>query len=165
MMALSWVTIALVGAAIIVASLSLGRSLLAVVAAAAAAPRVWHDVYAFALGFCVFGSALETGSRLTDCLAEPDASAALGRLYHAAKCCVAGLAVGGVLAPLVGALFDLAALVPLRVKTHQSPELLGVGQWMWGLLVLKLGYRLLVDSAILAAWAPGHLYIYIYIDR
>ena len=65
MMALSWVTIALVGAAIIVASLSLGRSLLAVVAAAAAAPRVCHDVYAFALGFCVCGSALEAGCRLS----------------------------------------------------------------------------------------------------
>ena len=66
MMALSWVTIALVGAAIIVASLSLGRSLLAVVAAAAAAaPRVCHDVYAFALGFCVCGSALEAGRSCT----------------------------------------------------------------------------------------------------
>ena len=73
MMALSWVTIALVGAAIIVASLSLGRSLLAVVAAAAAAaPSVCHDVYAFALGFCVCGSALEAGCRLTNCSLSPN---------------------------------------------------------------------------------------------
>ena len=56
---------------------------------------------------------LTPGCRLRHCLVEQDASAALGRrLCHATKCCVAGLAVGGVLAPLVGALFDLAALVP-----------------------------------------------------
>ena len=59
-----------------------------------------------------------------------------------------------VVATLLGILLDLVFVVPFRVSVHQSPELLGVGQWMGGLLSLKLGCRILMDTPSLARLAP-----------
>jgi E3 ubiquitin-protein ligase MARCH6 len=59
--------------------------------------------------------------------------------------CVAGL---------LGLLIDLVMVVPLRVSFHQSPELFGVAPWMGGVLFLKLGCRVLVDTPSLAPLAP-----------
>ena len=57
-------------------------------------------------------------------------------------------------AGLLGVLLDLVLVVPLRVSSHQSPELFGVGQWMGGVLSLKLGCRILTDTPSLAPLAP-----------
>ena len=69
---------------------------------------------------------------------------------HGIKCAIALGAMGGMVAGLLGVLLDLVLFVPFRVSWYQSPELMGVGQWMGGVLGLKLGCSMLMDSPALA---------------
>ena len=95
MMALAWVSIALIGAAVIVASLTVGRWLLS----ALVSVHVKHDVYAFGMGFCVCSTAFELGAALGQRLQTHPASEIMRsiglRALQSAKCAVAVIVMGG----------------------------------------------------------------------
>jgi len=95
MMALAWFSIALIGAAVIVASLTVGRWLLRVLVSV----HVKHDVYAFGMGFCVCSTAFEMGSHLIQRIRTQPASEivqSIGlRATQGAKCAVAVILMGG----------------------------------------------------------------------
>ena len=95
MMALAWLSIALIGAVVIVSSLVVGRVMLKALATA----RVRHDVYAFGIGFAVCSTALEMSVRLRQRLSTESAAAvatSLGvRLAQGSKFALAALVMGG----------------------------------------------------------------------
>jgi hypothetical protein len=95
MMALAWFSIALIGAAVIIASLTVGRWLLRVLMSV----HVKHDVYAFGMGFCVCSTAFEMSSHLGQRIRTQPASEivqSIGlRATQGAKCAVAVILMGG----------------------------------------------------------------------
>jgi len=157
MMGLAWLSIALIGAATMIMSLLVGRGLLRVLVP----QRVKHDVYAFGIGFCICSTSIEMAVRLHQRLLTQRASSVMrvlaARLQHMTNCAVAVFVMGGVVAALLGLVLDLVLIVPFRLSFYQSPELLGVGQWMGGLVSLKVGCNIFMNTPSLAPLAP-HLH-------
>jgi len=154
MMALAWVSVALVGATAVVSSLAVGRCLLNVLVSM----PVKHDVYAFGIGFSICSGVLEAVLRLRLRLREQAswrvAQDIANRLLSVGKCAVVGFVMGGLVPLLTGMLLDLLFVVPLRCTLYQTPELLGPGQWMGGALAVKVLCRLLVNTPSLAPLCP-----------
>mmetsp|Transcript_36699 Transcript_36699/g.57343 ORF Transcript_36699/g.57343 Transcript_36699/m.57343 type:complete len:369 (+) Transcript_36699:51-1157(+) len=147
--AMGFSTLAVVAAFCIVGPVGVGRKLFSLVGL-----DVKHDVYPFASGFCLLGIVLEGISRLKT-IAESSGArgayeAVIKATQQACKCAVAGSIILLLSPLLVGVLVDLVIGVPIRVLPNQTPILGTAHHWLIGLLVMKLGVKLIVSSPTLA---------------
>ncbi|SPQ97280.1 RING-type E3 ubiquitin transferase [Plasmodiophora brassicae] len=140
---LAWITYIVVFFACFVTPLLVGRAVLA----HAVVVLTYHDMYAFLVGFNIFLGilwAIETAVRVCQRGDFAKMAAFLSKWIVFSGKVVAIMLAGGLQLPLmVGILFDLLVIIPVRVPVDQSPVVYLTQDWILGLVTLKICARLI----------------------
>ena len=129
--------------AVLLVPMSVGRALFASLGL-----TMTHDAYAAGVGAYVIWGLCESVSRVARLAARQTmrGMAMEGAVWgmRLAACMVLLLAWGVLLPVLVGVLFELLVLVPLRVPLNENPVFFLAQDWALGLLFLKVWTRLVM---------------------
>ncbi|OWM79209.1 probable E3 ubiquitin ligase SUD1 isoform X2 [Punica granatum] len=145
----AWMTLLIFNSALIVVPVSLGRKLFNAIPLLPITHGIkCNDLYAFIIGSYVIWTAL-AGARYTiEHLRTKRAAVLLGQIWK--WCCIvfkssALLSIWIFVIPvLIGLLFELLVIVPMRVPVDESPVFLLYQDWALGLIFLKIWTRLVM---------------------
>ncbi|XP_043709481.1 probable E3 ubiquitin ligase SUD1 [Telopea speciosissima] len=149
LLVLAWMTLLLFNSALIVVPISLGRALFNGVPLLPITHGIkCNDLYAFIIGSYIIWT-IVAGARYT--IEHVKAHRAWVLLNHICKWC--GIVVKSsallslwilVIPVLIGLLFELLVIVPMRVPIDESPVFLLYQDWALGLIFLKIWTRLVM---------------------
>ncbi|KAJ6803999.1 putative E3 ubiquitin ligase SUD1 [Iris pallida] len=149
LLVLAWMTLLLFNAAIIVVPVSLGRALFNAI------PRLpithgikCNDLFAFSIGCYIIWAVLAGARYSMDYIKARRASVLVSHVW---KWCTIVLKSSALLSiwvfiipVLIGLLFELLVIVPMRVPVDESPVFLLYQDWALGLIFLKIWIRLVM---------------------
>ncbi|KAJ4967530.1 hypothetical protein NE237_019379 [Protea cynaroides] len=149
LLVLAWMTLLLFNSALIVVPISLGRALFNIVPLLPITHGIkCNDLYAFIIGSYVIWT-IVAGARYT--IEHVKARRAVVLLNHICKWCGIVLKSSALLSiwilvipVLIGLLFELLVIVPMRVPVDESPVFLLYQDWALGLIFLKIWTRLVM---------------------
>nr|CAD1840119.1 unnamed protein product [Ananas comosus var. bracteatus] len=149
LLVLAWMTLLLFNAALVVIPISLGRAIFNAI------PRLpithgikCNDLFAFSIGFYIIWG-VATGVRYSvDYIRARRASVLLSQIWKWCTIVVKSSALLSiwifVIPVLIGLLFELLVIVPIRVPVDESPVFLLYQDWALGLIFLKIWTRLVM---------------------
>ncbi|PSS02698.1 E3 ubiquitin ligase [Actinidia chinensis var. chinensis] len=149
LLVLAWMTLLLVNSALIVAPISLGRALFNSI------PRLpithgikCNDLYAFVIGSYVIWTIVAGARYSLEQIKTRRARVLLNQIW---KWCAIVLKSSALLSiwilvipVLIGLLFELLVIVPMRVPVDESPVFLLYQDWALGLIFLKIWTRMVM---------------------
>lgn len=149
LLVLAWMTLLLFNATVIVVPISLGRAIFNAI------PRLpfthgikCNDLFAFSIGCYLIWTIMAGTSYSADYIRTRRASHLISKIW---KWCAiilkssALLSIWIVVIPvLIGLLFELLVIVPMRVPVDESPVFLLYQDWALGLIFLKIWTRLVM---------------------
>ncbi|XP_042485627.1 probable E3 ubiquitin ligase SUD1 [Macadamia integrifolia] len=149
LLVLAWMTLLLFNSALIVVPITLGRALFNIVPLLPITHGIkCNDLYAFIIGSYVIWTII-AGARYT--IEHVKAQRAWVLLNHICKWCGIALKSSALLSlwilvipVLIGLLFELLVIVPMRVPVDESPVFLLYQDWALGLIFLKIWTRLVM---------------------
>jgi len=149
---LLWFTLSFVNMSVITLPIILGRMCLH-----GWLPVLLNDVYTFVLGlYIIWGIAELTKYVIIRVMQHanhiPSFYSILSYLILAVKCVGIGGIWFGVIPLLIGIWFELLIFIPLRVQPNQTPIFLYYHDYAFGLLYLKLWYRLIMINGVSSSW-------------
>eukprot|EP00471_Norrisiella_sphaerica_P006609 CAMPEP_0184490754 /NCGR_PEP_ID=MMETSP0113_2-20130426/18732_1 /TAXON_ID=91329 /ORGANISM="Norrisiella sphaerica, Strain BC52" /LENGTH=1237 /DNA_ID=CAMNT_0026874793 /DNA_START=130 /DNA_END=3843 /DNA_ORIENTATION=- len=111
-----------------------------------------HDLYAVVVGLYAYLGAIIAGSRLARYLQRHDIyeglALAVKWMFVGLRYVVLSFFVLGVLPLLIGILFDLTIMIPLRTSPDESPRIYPERDWVMGIIFLKVWFQLLVSGIV-----------------
>ncbi|GJX82258.1 probable E3 ubiquitin ligase SUD1 isoform X1 [Tanacetum coccineum] len=150
----AWMTLLVFNSAIIVVPISLGRALFNSVPLLPITHGIkCNDLYAFIIGSYVIWTALAGVRYSVDQIKTRRATVLIGQIWKwcsiVAKSSIL-LSIWIFMIPvLIGLLFELLVIVPMRVPVDESPVFLLYQDWALGLIFLKIWTRLvMMDHAL-----------------
>ncbi|KAM0060986.1 hypothetical protein Hdeb2414_s0004g00130641 [Helianthus debilis subsp. tardiflorus] len=146
----AWMTLLIFNSAIIVLPVSLGRVLFNAVPLL---PIAYNDIYAFVIGSYVIWTALAGIRYCIDQITTRRATVLLVQIWIWCSIVVKSSVLLSiwifVIPVLIGLLFELLVIVPMRVAVDESPVFLLYQDWALGLVVFKIWTRLaMLDHVI-----------------
>ncbi|PSS19207.1 E3 ubiquitin ligase [Actinidia chinensis var. chinensis] len=145
----AWMTLLIVNSSLIVVPISLGRALFKAIPVLPITHGIkCNDFYSFVIGSYVIWSAVAGARYFIEHLKTRRATVLLNLIWK--WCCIvlkssALLSIWVFVIPvLIGLLFDLLVIVPLRVPVDESPVFLLYQDWALGLVFLKIWTRLVM---------------------
>ncbi|XP_019243432.1 PREDICTED: probable E3 ubiquitin ligase SUD1 isoform X2 [Nicotiana attenuata] len=149
LLTVAWMTLLMLNAALIIVPISLGRVLFSVF------PRLpvthgikCNDLYAFVIGSYAIWTAIAGARYSIEQIRKRRATVLMGQIW---KWCVIVLKSSALLSIwifiiplLIGLLFELLVIVPMRVPIDESPVFLLYQDWALGLIFLKIWTRLVM---------------------
>lgn len=145
----AWVTLLLFNSALIVVPVSLGRALFSAIPVLPITHGIkCNDLYAFVIGTYAFWTAISGGRYAIEHVRSRRTSVLLNQIWKwcgiVFKSSVL-LAIWVFIIPvLIGLLFELLVIVPMRVPVDESPVFLLYQDWALGLIFLKIWTRLVM---------------------
>ncbi|KAF2541575.1 hypothetical protein F2Q68_00028917 [Brassica cretica] len=145
----AWVTLLLFNSALIVVPVSLGRALFSAIPVLPITHGIkCNDLYAFVIGTYAFWTAISGGRYAIEHVKSRRTSVLLNQIWKwcgiVFKSSVL-LAIWVFIIPvLIGLLFELLVIVPMRVPVDESPVFLLYQDWALGLIFLKIWTRLVM---------------------
>ncbi|XP_038725616.1 probable E3 ubiquitin ligase SUD1 isoform X2 [Tripterygium wilfordii] len=149
LLVVAWMTMLVFNSSLIVVPISLGRALFNAIPVLPITHGIrCNDLYAFVIGSYVIWTAL-AGARYTiEHVRAKRAAALVGQIWKWCGIVVKSsvlIAVWILVIPvLVGLLFELLVIVPMRVPVDESPVFLLYQDWAVGLIFLKIWTRLVM---------------------
>ncbi|KAI3509502.1 hypothetical protein L1887_24831 [Cichorium endivia] len=145
----AWMTLLIVNSALIVVPVSLGRVLFNAVPLLPIAHGIkCNDIYAFIIGSYVIWTALAGIRYSIDQIRTRRTSVLLGQIWKWCSIVVKSSVLLSiwifVIPVLIGLLFELLVIVPMRVPVDESPVFLLYQDWALGLIFLKIWTRLVM---------------------
>ncbi|OAY39236.1 probable E3 ubiquitin ligase SUD1 isoform X2 [Manihot esculenta] len=149
LLVVAWMTLLIFNSALIVVPISLGRALFNAIPLLPITHGIkCNDLYAFIIGSYVIWTALAGARYSTEHVRTNRATVLLSQIW---KWCGIVLKSSALLAiwifvipVLIGLLFELLVIVPLRVPVDESPVFLLYQDWALGLIFLKIWTRLVM---------------------
>ncbi|KAK7319893.1 hypothetical protein RJT34_04621 [Clitoria ternatea] len=149
LLVIAWMTLLVFNSALIVVPISLGRALFNAI------PRLpithgikCNDLYAFIIGSYVIWTAVAGVRYSIEQVRKRRASVLLGQIWKWCGILVKSSALLSiwifVIPVLIGLLFELLVIVPMRVPVDESPVFLLYQDWALGLIFLKIWTRLVM---------------------
>ncbi|KAI3769909.1 hypothetical protein L6452_01023 [Arctium lappa] len=145
----AWMTLLIVNSALIVVPVSLGRVLFNAVPLLPITHGIkCNDIYAFVIGSYVAWTALAGIRYSVDQIRTRKATVLLGQIWKWCSIVVKSSVLLSiwifVIPVLIGLLFELLVIVPMRVPVDESPVFLLYQDWALGLIFLKIWTRLVM---------------------
>ncbi|CAH1420343.1 unnamed protein product [Lactuca virosa] len=145
----AWMTLLIVNSALIVVPVSLGRVLFNAVPLLPIAHGIkCNDIYAFIIGSYVIWTALAGIRYSIDQIRTRRTTVLLGQIWKWCSIVVKSSVLLSiwifVIPVLIGLLFELLVIVPMRVPVDESPVFLLYQDWALGLIFLKIWTRLVM---------------------
>ncbi|KAM7263271.1 hypothetical protein ACFE04_000954 [Oxalis oulophora] len=145
----AWMTLLVFNSTLIVVPISLGRTIFNVIPLLPITHGIkCNDLYAFIIGSYVIWTAI-AGTRYTiEHIRRNSASILMGQIWKWCSIVVKSSALLSiwifVIPVLIGLLFELLVIVPMRVPVDESPVFLLYQDWALGLIFLKIWTRLVM---------------------
>ncbi|KAF8034702.1 hypothetical protein BT93_C0884 [Corymbia citriodora subsp. variegata] len=145
----AWMTLLIFNSALIIVPVSLGRKLFNAIPLLPITHGIkCNDLYAFIIGSYVIWTGI-AGSRYTvEHIRSRRAAILLGQIWKCSCIVIKSSALLSlwifVIPVLIGLLFELLVIVPMRVPTDESPVFLLYQDWALGLIFLKIWTRLVM---------------------
>ncbi|XP_071722205.1 LOW QUALITY PROTEIN: probable E3 ubiquitin ligase SUD1 [Rutidosis leptorrhynchoides] len=145
----AWMTLLIFNSALIIVPVSLGRKLFNAIPLLPITHGIkCNDLYAFIIGSYVIWTGI-AGSRYTvEHIRSRRAAILLGQIWKCSCIVFKSSALLSlwifVIPVLIGLLFELLVIVPMRVPTDESPVFLLYQDWALGLIFLKIWTRLVM---------------------
>nr|XP_043618813.1 probable E3 ubiquitin ligase SUD1 [Erigeron canadensis] len=145
----AWMTLLIVNSALIVVPVSLGRVLFNAVPLLPITHGIkCNDIYAFVIGSYVIWTLVAGIRYCMDQIRTRRASVLLGQIWKWCSIAVKSSVLLSiwifVIPVLIGLLFELLVIVPMRVPVDESPVFLLYQDWALGLIFLKIWTRLVM---------------------
>lgn len=145
----AWMTLLIVNSALIVVPVSLGRVLFNAVPLLPIAHGIkCNDIYAFIIGSYVIWTVLAGVRYSIDQIRTRRTTVLLGQIWKWCSIVVKSSVLLSiwifVIPVLIGLLFELLVIVPMRVPVDESPVFLLYQDWALGLIFLKIWTRLVM---------------------
>ncbi|XP_071726199.1 probable E3 ubiquitin ligase SUD1 [Rutidosis leptorrhynchoides] len=145
----AWMTLLIVNSALVVVPVSLGRVLFNAVPLLPITHGIkCNDIYAFVIGSYVIWTALAGIRYCIDQIRTRRAAVLLGQIWKWCSIVVKSSVLLSiwifVIPVLIGLLFELLVIVPMRVPVDESPVFLLYQDWALGLIFLKIWTRLVM---------------------
>lgn len=149
LLVVAWMTLLIFNSALIVIPISLGRSLFNAIPLLPITHGIkCNDLYAFIIGSYVIWTALAGARYAFEYIKTRRASVLLRQIWKWCGICIkisALLSIWIFVIPvLIGLLFELLVIVPMRVPVDESPVFLLYQDWALGLIFLKIWTRLVM---------------------
>ncbi|KAL7002836.1 putative E3 ubiquitin ligase sud1 [Sarracenia purpurea var. burkii] len=150
LLVVAWMTLLIVNCALIVVPVSLGRALFNAIPLLLPITHgiKLNDIYAFVLGSYVIWSVVAGVRYSIDHIKTRRAAVMLNQIWKWCGIvlkCLALLSIWVFVIPvLIGLLFELLVIVPMRVPVDESPVFLLYQDWSLGLIFLKIWTRLVM---------------------
>ncbi|THG17546.1 hypothetical protein TEA_011458 [Camellia sinensis var. sinensis] len=149
LLVIAWMTLLIVNSAVIIVPVSLGRALFNAI------PRLpithgikCNDLYAFVIGSYVIWSAVAGARYSIEYIKRRRAKVLLSQIWKWGGIVLKSSALLSiwifVIPVLIGLLFELLVIVPMRVPVDESPLFLLYQDWALGLIFLKIWTRLVM---------------------
>ncbi|XP_076956301.1 putative E3 ubiquitin ligase SUD1 [Bidens hawaiensis] len=145
----AWMTLLIFNSALLVVPVSLGRVLFNAVPLLPIAHGIkCNDIYAFVIGSYVIWTAVAGIRYCADQIRTKRATVILGQIWTWCSIVVKSTVLLSiwvfVIPVLIGLLFELLVIVPMRVPVDESPVFLLYQDWALGLVFLKIWTRLVM---------------------
>ncbi|KAD2394342.1 hypothetical protein E3N88_41319 [Mikania micrantha] len=145
----AWITLLILNSTLIVVPISLGRALFNTIPLLPITHGMKkNDLYAFIIGSYIISTLLAGARYSIDQIRTERATVLLGQIWK--WCCIVVkssllLSVWIFIIPmLIGLLFELLIIVPMRVPVDESPVFLLYQDWAFGLIFLKIWTQLVM---------------------
>ncbi|KAL7601789.1 hypothetical protein Lser_V15G24647 [Lactuca serriola] len=145
----AWMTLLIFNSALIVIPISLGRALFNAVPLLPITHGIkCNDLYAFIIGSYVISTGLAGARYAIDQIKTKRATVLLGQIWKwcsiVVKSCILLSIWIFVIPVMIGLLFELLVIVPMRVPVDESPVFLLYQDWAFGLIFLKIWTQLVM---------------------
>ncbi|GMI74565.1 SUPPRESSOR OF DRY2 DEFECTS 1, ECERIFERUM 9 [Hibiscus trionum] len=149
LLVIAWMTLLVFNSALIVVPISLGRALFNAIPLLPITHGIkCNDLYAFVIGSYCIWTALAGARYSTEHVRTKRASVLLGQIWKWGVIVIKSsllLSIWIFVIPvLIGLLFELLVIVPMRVPVDESPVFLLYQDWALGLIFLKIWTRLVM---------------------
>ncbi|KAL4363851.1 hypothetical protein GQ457_04G002620 [Hibiscus cannabinus] len=149
LLVIAWMTLLVFNSALIVVPISLGRALFNAIPLLPITHGIkCNDLYAFVIGSYFIWTALAGARYSTEHIRTKRASVLLGQIWKWGVIVIKSsllLSIWIFVIPvLIGLLFELLVIVPMRVPVDESPVFLLYQDWALGLIFLKIWTRLVM---------------------
>ncbi|CAF2031933.1 unnamed protein product [Brassica napus] len=146
------VTLLLVHSTLIVAPVSLGRTLFNAIPVLPITHGIkCNDLYAFFIGTYVFWTTISGAMYAVEHVKSERSSVLLNRIWKWCGIVIKSSVLLGIwvliIPVLIGLLFELLMIFPMRVPVDESPVFLLYQDWALGLFILQIWTRLMVDDS------------------
>ncbi|KAK3018566.1 hypothetical protein RJ639_004291 [Escallonia herrerae] len=149
LLVVAWMTLLVFNSALIIVPVSLGRALFNAVPLLPMTHGIkCNDLYAFIIGSYVIWTAVAGARYSIEHIRKRRASVLLGQIWKWCGIVIKSSALLSiwifVIPVLIGLLFELLVIVPMRVPVDESPVFLLYQDWALGLIFLKIWTRLVM---------------------
>ncbi|KAK2991544.1 hypothetical protein RJ640_016579 [Escallonia rubra] len=149
LLVVAWMTLLVFNSALIIVPVSLGRALFNAVPLLPMTHGIkCNDLYAFIIGSYVIWTAVAGARYSIEHIRKRRASVLLGQIWKWCGIVIKSTALLSiwifVIPVLIGLLFELLVIVPMRVPVDESPVFLLYQDWALGLIFLKIWTRLVM---------------------
>ncbi|KAK8626868.1 hypothetical protein V6N13_134498 [Hibiscus sabdariffa] len=149
LLVIAWITLLVFNSALIVVPISLGRALFNAIPLLPITHGIkCNDLYAFVIGSYFIWTALAGARYSVEHIRTKRASVLLGQIWKWGVIVIKSsllLSIWIFVIPvLIGLLFELLVIVPMRVPVDESPVFLLYQDWALGLIFLKIWTRLVM---------------------
>ncbi|KAA8545852.1 hypothetical protein F0562_020697 [Nyssa sinensis] len=149
LLVIAWMTLLIFNSALIVVPISLGRAIFNAIPFLPGTHGIkCNDLYAFIIGSYVIWTAVSGARYSIECIKTRGATVLLSQIW---KWCGIVFTSSAllliwifVIPVLIGLLFELLVIVPMRVPVDESPVFLLYQDWALGLIFLKIWTRLVM---------------------
>ncbi|CAH8329433.1 unnamed protein product [Eruca vesicaria subsp. sativa] len=148
----AWVTLLLVYSTLIVVSVSLGRYLFNAIPILPITHGIkCNDLYAFFIGMYVFWTTISGAMCAVQHVKSERTSDLFNQMLKLCGIVIKSLVILSIwvliIPVLIGLLFELLVIVPIRVPVDESPIFLLYQDWTLGIIILNIWTRLIMDDS------------------
>ncbi|KAJ6777212.1 ZINC FINGER RING-CH-TYPE ZINC FINGER RING/FYVE/PHD-TYPE-RELATED [Salix koriyanagi] len=154
LLVVAWMTLLIFNSALIIVPISLGRALFNAIPLLPITHGIkCNDLYAFVIGSYVIWMTLAGARYLIEQIRTKRATVLFSQLWKWCSVVLKSLALLSiwifVIPVLIGLLFELLVIVPMRVPVDESPVFLLYQDWALGLIFLKIWTRLVMLDQVM----------------
>ncbi|KAJ4898989.1 putative E3 ubiquitin ligase SUD1 [Raphanus sativus] len=153
----AWVTLLLVHSTLIVVPVSLGRTLFNAIPVLPITHGIkCNDLYAFFIGTYAFWTTISSARCAVEHVKSERSSVLLSQIWKWCGIVIKSSVLLGIwvliIPVLIGLLFDLLVIVPIRVPVDESPVFLLYQDWALGLIFTNIWTRLVMLQIVDDSW-------------